>query len=211
MTALVLPALFVAGVAAWQLGEYVLHRFAFHERKIEWKGSIEHLRHHAGVDQAPNTTLLSWAGIWTVGAVLFGPIGWLIAGIPGGIAMGLGWVAGYYLYEYIHWAEHRYPPSNRYTRWARRHHFHHHFGAPLKNHGVTTPVFDFVFGTYEKPGRIRIPRRLAPITAAWMLDEQGDVKAEFAEEYFVAGARDRDEARRDLDRIEAFANQTPSL
>lgn len=207
----VVLGLFVAGVLAWQFGEYTLHRFAFHVPKGKWKGSIEHLRHHAGLDHRPGTTALSWAGIWVVGAVLFAPIGWLIAGVPGGIALGLGWVVGYYIYEYIHWAEHRYAPTTRYGRWARRHHFHHHFAAPMKNHGVTTPVFDVLFRTYERPDRIRVPRRLAAISVAWMVDDEGNVKPEFADDYYTVGVRDRDDARLDLDRIEAFANQVPTV
>ena len=41
-------------------------------------------------------------------------------------------------------------PSTRYARWAARHHLHHHFVTPRKNHGVTTPVWDWIFGTYQK-------------------------------------------------------------
>jgi sterol desaturase/sphingolipid hydroxylase (fatty acid hydroxylase superfamily) len=202
--------LFVFGVVAWTFGEYALHRFAFHVPRGRWKGSLEHLRHHAGVDQAPNTMALSWSGIWTVGAVLFGPIGWLVAGVPGGIACGLGWVVGFYIYEYLHWTEHRCGPSTQYGRWARRHHLHHHFGAPLKNHGVTTPVWDMVFGTYERPERIKVPARLAAISTPWMLAEDGTVRAEYAEDYLVVGRRSRDAERVGRDTHEAFANLVPT-
>lgn len=210
MSILVPLALFAAGVIAWSFAEYTLHRFAFHEQRGSWKGSVEHLRHHAGLDHRAGTTALSWTGIWLIGILGFGPVGWLLAGPAGGVALGAGWVVGFYLYEYLHWAEHRYPPRGRYGRWARRHHFHHHFSAPLMNHGVTTPVWDLVFGTYEAPGRIRIPRRLAAISVAWMVDEQGDLRPEFADDYEVAGRRDRDEARLQLDRDEAFANLVPT-
>jgi hypothetical protein len=202
--------LFLAGVFAWSFGEYTLHRFAFHEQRGSWKGSIEHLRHHAGLDHRPGTTLLSWAGIWTVGATVFAPLGWLLAGVPGGVALGMGWVVGFYLYEYLHWAEHRSGPRTRYGRWARRHHLHHHFGAPRKNHGVTTPLWDLVFRTYERPGRIKVPGRLATISTAWMVGDDGLVRPEYADDYVIVGRRDRDAARLQRDRDEAFANLVPS-
>ena len=43
MNPLVLVLLFLVGVFAWSFGEYTLHRFAFHEQRGSWKGSIEHL------------------------------------------------------------------------------------------------------------------------------------------------------------------------
>jgi sterol desaturase/sphingolipid hydroxylase (fatty acid hydroxylase superfamily) len=210
VTPVVVPLLFAAGVVAWSFGEYALHRFAFHVPRGRWKGSHEHLRHHAGIDHQPGTTALSWAGIWTVGATVFGPIGWLVAGIAGGVALGLGWVVGFYLYEYLHWSEHRAGPGGRYGRWARRHHLHHHFGAPLKNHGVTTPFWDVVFGTYERPAQVRVPARLAAISVPWMLDDEGRVRPEYADDYQIVGRRERDERRLLLDREEAFANLVPT-
>ncbi len=37
----------------------------------------------------------------------------------------------------------------------RRHHFHHHFVDGRANHGVTTPLWDFAFGTCQKPTTIK--------------------------------------------------------
>jgi sterol desaturase/sphingolipid hydroxylase (fatty acid hydroxylase superfamily) len=203
-----IAVLFVAGLASWSLAEYLLHRFLMHSLRGRGKASREHLRHHAGVEQAANTTALSWLGIFVVGAVVFFPAGWLLAGVAGGAAMAVGWVVGYSIYEYLHWAAHQRAPRTRYERWLRHHHFHHHFGAPLKNHGVTSPVWDLVFGTFEAPGRIRVPRRMAMV---WLVDATGTVHPAFDDHYEVVGRANRDAAREARDADEAFANLAPSL
>jgi sterol desaturase/sphingolipid hydroxylase (fatty acid hydroxylase superfamily) len=203
--------LLLAAVCAfsWTFVEYTMHRFAMHELKGKGKASREHLRHHAGIDATAGTSVLSWTGVFVVGAFVHAPVGFLIAGVPGAVVAWSGWVAGYGAYEYLHWASHRFAPSSRYSTWLRRHHFHHHFGAPMKNHGVTTPIWDHVFRTYERPEVINVPRRLA---MEWLLDEHGHVKPEFAEDYVVRGRRaDRDGAEVERDRADAFANLAPTM
>ena len=85
---------------------------------------------------------------------------------------------------------------------------HHHFGAPMRNFGVTSPLWDRVLRTYDDPGVVTVPRRMAP---EWMLDADGEVRAEFANDYLAKG-RPLDEqpvGQRDRDRIDAFANVAP--
>jgi sterol desaturase/sphingolipid hydroxylase (fatty acid hydroxylase superfamily) len=48
---------------------------------------------------------------------------------------------------------------------VRKHHFHHHFENPKMNHGVTTPVWDLVFGSYEPATVVHVPGKLTP---RWM-------------------------------------------
>lgn len=211
MSVLLPIVLLLAGALAWSLAEYLLHRFAFHEIGIRWKGSVEHLHHHAGIDQGAGTTALSWAGIIVVGLAVFLPLGWLAGGPVAGAACAAGWVVGYFSYEYLHWAEHRRAPRNRYERWARRHHFHHHFHAPRRNQGVTSPVWDVLFGTHDPVERIRLPRRMAEVLAPWLLDDQGRIRPELVDEYEVVGRGGRTGAVAERDRIDAFANVAPAL
>jgi sterol desaturase/sphingolipid hydroxylase (fatty acid hydroxylase superfamily) len=189
---------FAAGWFLWTLGEYVLHRFGMHALKGRGLASREHLRHHASRDSVLEKWALSWTGILLVGAVLAATVH------P---ALAIGWVAGYGFYDLQHYRAHRRAPRTRYQRWLRRHHFHHHFGHPMANHGVTWPLWDHVFGTWEAPGRIRVPRRLAMV---WLLDDDGAVRPEHAADYEVVGRAAADE-RRDADLVDAFANRAPSL
>ena len=81
-----------------------------------------------------------------------------------GVAVAVGWAAGYFFYEYQHMASHLKAPRTRYQRWLRKHHLHHHFGHPMANHGVTVPWWDRAFGTLERPEQVRVPRRMAQLT-----------------------------------------------
>ena len=203
-----LVAAFLGGWFAWTLGEYLMHRFAMHELKGRGLPSKEHLRHHADRDSILEKWPIAWTGIVVVGFVAFVVIGGLVAGRSVGIAMFAGWVFGYGFYDLHHWRAHRRPIANRYERWLRRHHFHHHFGHPMANHGVTIPLWDHVFGTYEAPGTVRVPRRMAMV---WLTDDDGAVRHEYARDYVVVGTRGRtgDQAKADTD--DAFANRAPAL
>ena len=110
--------------------------------------------------------------------VIGGPVAWFAG------AIGAAWIAGllafYGVYEVFHRREHTHAGVGRYGRWARAHHFHHHFVDPRSNHGVTSPLWDHVFGTYQATGVIPVPPRLA---MAWLVDDAGGVRAEHAHRY----------------------------
>ncbi len=207
----VATGLVLAGMAAWTLAEYVIHRFVMHEMRGAGLPSREHLLHHADPEGNPGRPLLSWLGIGVVGLVLFVPAGlvlgsWLAGSTWVGLSLYGGWLAGYGIYERIHNRSHTHGARGRYGAWVRRHHFHHHHGHPLANHGVTTPLWDRVFGTLETPEVIRVPRRQAMV---WLLDERGEIKADLRARYLLVGPADADARQRALDRARAFANLPP--
>jgi sterol desaturase/sphingolipid hydroxylase (fatty acid hydroxylase superfamily) len=79
----------------------------------------------------------------------------LILLAPRGVATGItaGVVAGYLIYTAVHHLVHR--PQLRFVRRVmadtkHRHMLHHHAGAN-GNFGVTTPAWDYVFGTRLLP------------------------------------------------------------
>jgi hypothetical protein len=77
----------------------------------------------------------------------------------------------------------------------------------MANHGVTTPVWDLVFGTYERvDGAVAVPRRLA---MRWLCDEHGEVRPEYAGDYRLVGTRPWSAEQGVEDRRRAFANQAP--
>jgi sterol desaturase/sphingolipid hydroxylase (fatty acid hydroxylase superfamily) len=89
----------------------------------------------------------------------------LLLGVGGtcGLPAGVGFVAavslGWSTYEWLHQSIHVNGPRSAYSRWAARHHLSHHFNRPNSNHGVTTPIWDLVFGTYAPAERVRVPKR----------------------------------------------------
>jgi hypothetical protein len=98
------------------------------------------------------------------------------------------------------------PPAGRYGTWLRRHHFHHHFGHPMANHGVTTAVWDRAFGTLQEPEQVRVPRRLA---LPWLVDADGELHERFRDDYRLVGSATGDERTAQLDRARAFASIAP--
>lgn len=199
---------FIAFTAAafvlWSFMEYVLHRFAFHEARGKNYGSREHLRHHATRDYRLWKNPEAWVGVFLVGGGL-GALAWWLVGPAAGWGLGAGYVVAYFTYEAIHGIAHCFAPRTRYGRWYRKHHFHHHFAEPLRNQGVTTPVWDKVFGTLTVPGQVQVPRRMA---MRWLLDESGEVKPQFRDDYAVRGRAVLDEEQ---EAVNAFANLPPDL
>ena len=78
----------------------------------------------------------------------------------------------------------------------------------MRNIGVTNPVWDRVFRTYEEPGVVTVPRRMAPV---WLLDEAGEVRPEFQQDYRVKGRIKATAIDTERDRVDAFANRTPII
>jgi sterol desaturase/sphingolipid hydroxylase (fatty acid hydroxylase superfamily) len=201
------PAAAVAiGAVTWTATEYGLHRFAMHELRGRGLASREHLQHHADVTYfSPASKKLASAAATT--AVAF-PLATVLRGRRWATGFTVGMIATYFGYEVAHRRTHTHPPRGRYGRWARRSHLHHHFGAPMRNFGVTSPVWDKVLGTYDEPGVVTVPRRMAP---TWLVDDDGLVRAEFAADYLVKGPRDRNPDQADRDRVDAFANSAPEV
>jgi sterol desaturase/sphingolipid hydroxylase (fatty acid hydroxylase superfamily) len=200
----------VAGINLWFLFEYLLHRFAMHELHGRGMMSREHLLHHVGAGWTFGYThLLSWAGVGLVGGAVWFPVGWWISGWQVGVGMGVGWAMGYAFYEYQHAAAHLRAPHTAYQRWLRKHHCHHHFGRPMSNHGVSMPVWDVVFRTYEAPDVVKVPRRLAA-GLGWLLDDEGGLRPEYRDDYVLVGSTDNDERQAGIDRARAFAGLAPT-
>ena len=187
-------AWFALGAAAWNASEYAIHRFIGHgpkrTRKESFLGRLtpagiaaefnaEHLAHHTTPSYfAPTSRKLAAAaaGVPMIAAALTPLFGLRRAGV-----FALGFTAAYGGYEVIHRRIHTHPPTGAYSRWVRRYHLYHHHKSPRANHGVTTPLFDHVFGTERPIERVRVPRQVAPV---WLVDPAtGEVRPEFEEDY----------------------------
>lgn len=171
----------LAGVLSWSFLEYVIHRWLGHRFKKNPFGA-EHVRHHIeGNYFAPTwkkaiVTVLATAVVGAPAVSLLGP--------ARGAAYVAGFVGFYLCYEVLHRLEHVHGGFGPYGRWARRHHFTHHFVDARFNHGVTSPLWDFVFGTYKKPGRITVPAKLQ---MQWLVDPSTrEVRADWADTFVLA-------------------------
>ena len=168
-TTLLLQALaFVLGLVLWTFLEYVLHRWAFHERVLGMAVAREHIEHHAKVDYfAPLSVKLAIA-VPIVGTIFALGLLFTAATFASGLVIGV--LSGWIVYEVIHRRIHVAAPLNGYSRWTRRHHLSHHFGNAKLNHGVSTPIWDHVFGTYAPDATVLVPRRHAA-KFPWLLED----------------------------------------
>ena len=197
---------FSVGGATWTLGEYVLHRGLMHQLRGRGMASYEHLKHHAIRGYYANTRdkLLTAAGVT---ALLF-PLTWPLLGAAGAGSFCAGFSVAYLAYEVLHRRAHTHPPRTRYGRWLRKSHLTHHFVTPHGNFGVTTPIWDRIFGTLAPvPDRVPVPRRYA---TNWMLDGRGELDSRWSRDYVLTGSRDTDTTRCEQDRGDAFANRAPA-
>ena len=169
------------GAMTWSFSEYALHNWVGHLGRGKNHFSREHLHHHSKGDYFAPAWQKLVASIAVVGPM--GVVSVFLMGKLFGLSYTLGFSVMYFLYEWLHRRLHSQPPRGFYGRWARRHHFYHHFVNPKMNHGVTSPIWDIVFGTYVEPEQIRVPEKLA---MEWLCDPQsGDVHTSFAHDYVL--------------------------
>lgn len=149
---LALPAflvLFLAGGALWSLLEYGLHRFLFHYRPRSVAGRrlfwIMHGVHHDWPDDA--LRLVFPPVISLPLAVLFWWLFTASAGESRRYPLMAGFVSGYLAYDMLHYWVHHGRPKSRVGRQLRRHHLAHHFGDDRRGFGVSSPLWDWMFGS----------------------------------------------------------------
>ena len=136
-------SLFVVGVIFFTFLEYAVHAWLFHKDhplKVFIEGHAHHHQNPFSYDAMP---FFMSAVIATFFAWLFHffmPIGDAFA-IVGGLTL------GYFNYGIMHHIMHRREFSSNYWKYMQEFHFVHH-KKPLLNHGVTTDIWDRVFGTY---------------------------------------------------------------
>jgi sterol desaturase/sphingolipid hydroxylase (fatty acid hydroxylase superfamily) len=141
-------ALVGAGLFAWTLFEYAMHRFPFHlssgQPLISRFVFLMHGNHH----EDPNDALRNLmpllvsipiaAVVWSFCLALLGASGtWLF----------LGWITGYVIYDLLHYACHQWPMRGRIGSALKRHHMRHHYVDESGNFAISAIFWDRVFGS----------------------------------------------------------------
>lgn len=149
----VFVGMFLAGLAFWTLFEYFFHRYVFHfTPRSEFQKRISFLFH--GVHhQYPNDKkrLVMPITLSLAIAVLLLAVTWLLFGSLTW-AYSAGFTTGYLAYDMTHYSIHHFKPPN--IKWMKRvwkSHIDHHFRDSNKGYGVSSPFWDVVFGTLQKP------------------------------------------------------------
>jgi len=138
-----------SGAVAWTLVEYLLHRFFFHLDR--WVPAARpftfliHGCHHADPADA-GRDIMPLAGSIPIFAVILGGMLLLLGHGLALLVMG-GFGFAYLSYDVLHYACHQWRPRGALAAALKRHHLIHHYVDGGRNFGVTSPLWDWLFGT----------------------------------------------------------------
>ncbi len=148
-SALQLASLALAGLLAWTLSEYLLHRYVFHfaasSKFGKWMVFLFHGNHHDDPKDKSRLVMPPAGGVPIMAALyllfsLLIPQPWLFPFFA-------FFIAGYLVYDYIHYATHHFPMRNPVARYLKHYHLKHHFSGQGGRYGVSSPLWDIVFGS----------------------------------------------------------------
>jgi sterol desaturase/sphingolipid hydroxylase (fatty acid hydroxylase superfamily) len=141
--------MFLVGILIWTLTEYTLHRFVFHyEPKSELGKRIHFLTHGVHHDY-PNDSkrLVMPPSVSIPLALVFYFLFWVLFGATYVAPFFAGFIFGYILYDEIHYATHHALMKGKVGQFLKHYHVLHHYKDPSKRFGVSSPLWDYVFGT----------------------------------------------------------------
>jgi sterol desaturase/sphingolipid hydroxylase (fatty acid hydroxylase superfamily) len=137
---------FGAGLFAWTLLEYVIHGVLGHAHRT-FVTRLHEVHHR---DPRAVFALGAWI---PVAVVLAG--GWAMFGAAPAVIFLGGVAAGFAGYELVHYRIHFFKPACALEARLRARHLAHHFREPDALFGVTTRLWDVVFGTEPEARRMR--------------------------------------------------------
>ena len=150
-----LALLTAGGVAIWTLTEYWLHRLVFHWEPDHAFGRRMHFIIHGIHHDHPNDKLrlvMPPAVSIPLATLFFGAFT-LLFGTPAAYPIFAGLLVGYLVYDYTHYYVHHFVPKSPLGKRLREQHMRHHFQDHRFGYGVSSPLWDVVFGTLPRKRR----------------------------------------------------------
>ncbi|RZC45324.1 hypothetical protein C5167_038269 [Papaver somniferum] len=139
----------MGGIFIWSLLEYTLHRFLFHINTTSYWGNTLHYllhgcHHKHPMDGLrlvfpPAATAILLVPFWNL-VKLFSTPSTTPALFGGGLL-------GYVMYDCTHYYLHHGQPTKEVPKNLKRYHLNHHFRVQTKGFGITSSLWDKVFGT----------------------------------------------------------------
>ena len=147
-----IPFLLVGGVLSWGLIEYLLHRFIFHHsaqshlaRQLIYhahmshhENPLAHSKHLASMLLSAPVAIAYWLLCWAI-----------TQSLAAASYLFIGMSCGYFIYQWLHFYSHHRKSRSGILRYLRRYHQLHHHQTPDLRFGVTSPLFDLLFGTFR--------------------------------------------------------------
>ncbi len=149
----ILISLFV-GLFIWSFLEYNMHRFVFHYKpRSPRQERIVFLFHGIHHTQPQEKTRLVMPPVVSLpmAVILYVLYNALIGGLLGQAAWAQPLYAatmlGYLIYDLTHYATHHIPMRSGFLKALKRYHMLHHYRSPNARFGVSSPLWDYVYGT----------------------------------------------------------------
>ncbi|KAI9350509.1 hypothetical protein DFJ73DRAFT_832438 [Zopfochytrium polystomum] len=146
---------FTVGIFIWTLIEYTLHRFLFHvdeylpdNRFLITAHFLLHGIHHFLPMDKMRLVMPP-----VLGLVLASPIVKLLLTVipsPYSYAVTAGAFFGFQGYDMIHYSLHHVRPATQHLREMKSYHLDHHYKNAHQGYGITSKMWDYVFGTVLK-------------------------------------------------------------
>lgn len=144
--------LVIPGILTWSITEYWVHRIPFHYPAKSAFGKrvvfLYHGVHHAAPNDKTRLVMPPAGGVlvmvvlWFLFAQVI-PAPWLQPFFA-------FFILGYLIYDYLHYATHHFRMKSPMMAALTRHHLKHHFASDKTNFGVSSPLWDWVFGTLHR-------------------------------------------------------------
>ncbi|KAL8139786.1 hypothetical protein V2J09_005807, partial [Rumex salicifolius] len=149
LTAPELASIVIFGILLWTLMEYTIHRFLFHiKTKTYWGNTMHYLLH--GIHHKhpmdglrlvfpPAATAVLLVPLWNLFKAIATPS--TAPALFGGVLL------GYVMYDITHYYLHHAQPIEKIPKNLKKYHLNHHFRIHDKGFGITSSLWDMVFGT----------------------------------------------------------------
>jgi 4-hydroxysphinganine ceramide fatty acyl 2-hydroxylase len=140
--------LFLVGAFSFTLVEYLVHRYFYHMgADTPRKARLQYVFHGVHHDHPRDKKRLALPPVLSLAvAALFVGLFRLLLGTHG-YAFAGGFMTGYATYLLAHYAIHVYSPPKNFLGAIWKHHNLHHFVGDTAAFGVSSPLWDHVFGT----------------------------------------------------------------
>lgn len=142
--------LFALGLFIWTIVEYIMHRFVFHYAPPDkpWALRIHFIFHGVHHDYPSDAKRLVLPPSVSIPLALM--FYFLFKAIlPPNYIWGFfpGFILGYLVYDISHYAIHHFNFKGSIWKKIKQHHMLHHYQDPDKGYGVSSPLWDKVFGS----------------------------------------------------------------
>lgn len=140
---------FLSGLVFWTFFEYIMHRFVFHwvgENKMARKiAYVMHGNHHEFPRDKERLFMPPVPSIIISSVLFLIMYGLMMKNV---FVFFPGFILGYLMYGSMHYAIHAWNPPFKWLKPVWRNHHLHHYKSDEKGFGVSSNIWDRVFGTY---------------------------------------------------------------